>query len=69
MWDESGRGYVVYPKTYSQDVILEVRQQLEEDTHVFVIPAPIGYGSSSYKRLFDAFVEMLQLKLGLEAAK
>ena len=64
MWDESGRDYVVYPKTYSRDAVLEVQQQLGNDTQ-FAIPAPISYGSSSYKRLFDAFVEMLQLELGL----
>ncbi|MEG3877907.1 hypothetical protein QT972_11045 [Microcoleus sp. herbarium7] len=68
VWDESGRDYVVYPKAYSQAAVLEVQQQLGSDTQ-FAMPAPMSYGSSSYKRLFDAFAEMLQFELELEVVK
>jgi hypothetical protein len=68
LWDESGGGFVVYPKAYSPESISKMMQQLNEE-NLFPIYSSAKCGSSSYKRLVDAFLEVIRVELGCEAVE
>jgi len=68
LWDESGGGFVVYPRAYSQESIAKMMQQLNEE-NLFPIYSSAKCGSSSYKRLVDAFLEVIRVELGCEVVE
>ncbi|MEG4286355.1 hypothetical protein QUB68_24810 [Microcoleus sp. A006_D1] len=68
LWDESGGGFVVYPRSYSPESIGKMMQQLDEE-NLFPIYAAAKCGASSYKRLVDAFIEVIQVELGCQVVE
>jgi hypothetical protein len=66
LWDELGKGWIVYPKSYSQEAILQVREYIDEKNQ-FPIHDRVGFASdAAYRRQFDALLEMIEVELGLK---
>jgi hypothetical protein len=68
LWDESGGGFVVYPRAYSPESIGKMMHQLNEE-NLFPIYSSAQCGSSSYKRLVDAFLEVIRVELGCQVVE
>ncbi|MEG3838822.1 hypothetical protein [Microcoleus sp. herbarium14] len=68
LWDESGGSFVVYPRAYSPESIGKMMHQLNEE-NLFPIYATAKCGSSSYKRLVDAFFEVIRIELGCQVVE
>lgn len=59
LWEEMGRGWVVYPRAYSEQAIEDMGQQLHGG-EIFPIYSRRDCVSVEYMRAQDAFVEMIK---------
>ena len=65
VWDEMGKNkWVVYPKAYGKESVSEVRKLITYNQ--LPIHSRQAYSNSeSYKRQFDALIEMIEVELNL----
>jgi hypothetical protein len=69
LWDAMGKGWIVYPKAYSQEAIIQVQNYMNEKNQ-FPIHDRAGFASdAAYRRQFEALLETIEIELGMTPVK
>lgn len=69
LWDTMGKSWIVYPKSYSQEAILQIREYMGEKNQ-FPIHDRAGFASdAAYRKQFEALLQTIEVELGMIPVK
>jgi len=67
LWETMGKNeWIVYPRSYCKDAVIEVKKMIDEENRLPFVHSRSDYQvSESYKRQFNALIEMIRVEFNL----
>jgi hypothetical protein len=65
LWDAMGKGWIVYPKAYCQEAIIQARKYMNEKNQFPIHDRPGFVSDAAYRRQFEALLQMIEVELGM----